>query len=150
MITDMKHLFIKGFWIFLPLFIIANLFLGLPTIVSEKALLVIKPLEYIGFICIAIGLPVYFYIKDNLRVSQSIILIGFMWGLLVLAVILSGIWPYNGLFHDEDITLVFFIKAFVIFFILGFVTISVVCTVAGFVLKKWIINKTAGSGTDNG
>jgi len=141
MISDMKNLFIKSVWAFLPLFIIANLFVGLPRILSEKALGFIKPLEYLGFICFAIGFPIYYYIKDNLRVSQSIILIGFMWGLLVLAVVLSGVWPYKGLFHDEDMTLFFIVKAFVVFFILGFVAISAICSVTGFMLKKWFVTQ---------
>lgn len=134
---DMKHIFIKGFWAFLPLFIIANLFVGLPIILSEKVLGLIKPLEYIGFICFAIGFPVYFYVKNNLRVSQLIMMIGIMWGLLVLMVVLSGIWPYRGLFHDQAISVLFFVKAFVTFFLLGFVALSIICSVAGFILKKW-------------
>jgi hypothetical protein len=135
----MKHIFIKGFWAFLPMFVIMNLFIGLPSIVSEKTLGFIKPFEYIGFVCFAISSPVYFYIKSNLRFSQLLIMIGVMWGLLVLTVILSGIWPYKGLFHDEDVSVMFLIKAFIGFFIVGFVSLSAICSATGFILKKWFL-----------
>ena len=134
-----KNIVIKGVLSSMPLIIIAQIFFTITsnTGVSENYLIYIKPLLYGAFLVFAIGLPVYFYLKESqLTLFKLILMLAVSWSVFSIYMTCSAFAVYPGLAKDIEASPVNSILYFLKWFITGTVLLSLSCTLIGIVVRR--------------
>jgi hypothetical protein len=116
----------------LPLIFIGVLFTYLPRVAGSKVLELIKPIEYIGFIGCAVGLPIVFAYWYRLTLQQLLAMLAIMWGLLCVVVLF---FPQH---MDEIPTLPLYLKMLATWFISGYLPLGMVCGTIVWLIRRYL------------
>lgn len=126
-----KDIFVKGVLASIPIIAIAQAFFYLTSRsgLAEDFIVYLKPFLYVVFVTFAIGLPIYFYIRESRhRLFKMVISVAISWCLFSVFTTISAFVIYPGLAKDIEPSLLNITIYFLKWFILGTVVLSLICS----------------------